>query len=281
MPKFETPQPISVLLDLYAGFVQIVASNRTDTVVDVRPSDPADSSDVEAAQKTRVDYADGVLTVRGPKRTFDFSKKTRSVDVVVELPTGSKVDADVTAGSTRTSGVLGETDIDMSAGHVHVDRTGPLRVHTGAGQVDVGAVTGDAKVKTGSGSLRVGAVTGCLTVKNSNGNTEVGTVGGELRVRAASGDITVERAEGALEAKSAMGAITVGQVVRDTATLNTAMGGIEVGIADGSAAWLEVHTGFGRVTSSLESSDGPGDSAETVKVMAHTSFGDITVRRAP
>ena len=280
MPKFETPEPISVLLDIYSGYVQIIASDRTDTAVDVRPSDPSDSSDVEAAQKTRVDFADGTLMVRGPKRTFDFSKKTRSIDVVIELPTGSKVDADVTAGSTRTTGVLGETEVDMSAGNIHLDRTGPLKVDTGAGQVRVGAVTGDAEVKTGSGSIRVGAVAGSLTVKNSNGNTDIGTVEGELRVRAANGDITAERVGALLEARSAMGSITVGEIVRDTATLNTAMGSIEVGIAQGTAAWLDVKTGFGRVNSALDGSDGPGNSTETVKVTAHTSFGDITVRRA-
>ncbi|MEU7481831.1 DUF4097 family beta strand repeat-containing protein [Lentzea sp. NPDC042327] len=280
MPSYDTPEPISVLLDIYAGHVEVRASDRTTTSVEIRPSDPRDTSDVEAAQKTRVDFADGTLTVRGQKRTFDFSKKTRSVDVVIELPTGSKADLDVTAGGIRTSGVLGETGADMSAGHVHVDRTGKLKVDTGAGQVTVGAVNGDADVKSGSGSIRVGAVTGSLTVKNSNGNTEIGTVGGELRARAANGDITAERVGALLDAKTAMGSVTVGEVVRDTATLSTAMGSIELGIAQGTAAWLDVKTGFGRVTNTLDGSDGPGDSTQTVEVHASTSFGDITIRRA-
>jgi DUF4097 and DUF4098 domain-containing protein YvlB len=280
MPSYETPEPISVLLDLYAGYVEIRASDRTTTSVEVRPSDPRDPSDAEAAQKTRVDYSDGTLVVRGPKRTFDFSKKTRSVDVVIELPTGSKVDLDVTAGGIRTSGVLGETEADMSAGHVHVDRTGRLKVDTGAGQVTVGAVNGDADVKSGSGGIRVGTVHGSLTVKNSNGNTDIGAVEGELRARAANGDITAERVGALLDAKTAMGSITVGEVVRDVATLSTAMGSIELGIAHGTAAWLDVKTGFGRVTNSLEGSDGPGNSTQTIKVTANTSFGDITIRRA-
>jgi DUF4097 and DUF4098 domain-containing protein YvlB len=280
MPSYETPEPISVLLDVYAGYVQIVASDRTDTTVEVRPSDPSDSSDVEAAQKTRVDYADGTLMVRGPKRTFDFSRKTRSIDIVIELPTGSKVDADVTAGSTRTTGVLGVTEVDMSAGNIHLDRTGPLKADTGAGQVNIGAVTGNAEVRTGSGHIRVGSVDGSLVVKNSNGHIEVGTVEGELRARSANGDINVERVGALVEAKTAMGSISVGEVVRDTVTLSTAMGGVEVGIARGTAAWIDAKTSFGRVTNTLDGSDGPGDSAETVKVTAHTSFGDITVRRA-
>ncbi|MFS8099321.1 hypothetical protein LFM09_19530 [Lentzea alba] len=280
MPSYDTPEPISVLLDIYAGHVQIVATDRTTTAVDVRPSDSSDSSDVEAARKTSVDYADGTLMVRGPKRTFDFSKKTRSVDVLIELPTGSKVDLDVTAGSTRTSGALGETEVDMSAGNIHVDRAGSLKADTGAGAVKVGAVTGNAEVKTGSGHLRVGRVDGTLVIKNSNGHIEVGTVDGALRARSANGDIRVERAGALVEARTAMGAIEVGEVVRDTVTLNTAMGGIEVGIAQGTAAWIDAKTSFGRVSNTLEGSDGPGGSAETVKVTAHTSFGDISVRRA-
>lgn len=280
MPSYDTPEPISVLLDVYAGHVQIVATDRTTTAVDVRPSDSSDSSDVEAAKKTTVDYADGTLMVRGPKRTFDFSRKTRSVDIVIELPTGSTVDADVTAGSTRTTGVLGVTEVDMSAGNIHLDRTGPLKADTGAGQVKIGAVTGNAEVKTGSGHIRVGTVHGSLVVKNSNGHIDVGTVEGDLRARSANGDINVERAGALVEARTAMGSIEVAEVVRDTVTLNTAMGGIEVGIAQGTAAWIDAKTAFGRVTNTLDGSDGPGSAAQTVKVTAHTSFGDITVRRA-
>ncbi|MFD9704877.1 DUF4097 domain-containing protein [Lentzea sp. NPDC059081] len=280
MPSYDTPEPISVLLDIYAGHVQVVASDRVTTTVDVRPSDSSDSSDAEAAKKTTVDYTDGTLMVRGPKRTFDFSRKTRSVDIVIELPTGSKVDLDVTAGSIRTSGVLGATEADLSAGNIHVDRTGALRADTGAGQVKIGAVTGNAEVKTGSGHIRVGTVDGSLVVKNSNGHIDVGTVEGDLRARSANGDIHVERAGALVEARTAMGSIEVGEVVRDEVTLNTAMGGIELGIAQGTAAWIDAKTSFGRVTNTLDGSDGPGNAARTVKVTAHTSFGDIAVRRA-
>ena len=41
MPTFETPQPIAVTVDVFLGHVEIIASDRTDTVVEVRPSDPA------------------------------------------------------------------------------------------------------------------------------------------------------------------------------------------------------------------------------------------------
>nr|BFE75696.1 hypothetical protein GCM10020092_089970 [Actinoplanes digitatis] len=99
MPTFDTPEPISVTLELGVGDVRIAASDRADTVVEVRPTDLSDESDVAAAQQVRVDYANGTLRVTGPKaRAFDFSRKTRSVDVSIELPSGSRVSAEMQVG---------------------------------------------------------------------------------------------------------------------------------------------------------------------------------------
>jgi len=57
MPTFDTPEPISVTVEIGVGDIRIVASDRTDTVVEVRPSDEAKKSDVTAAEQTRVEYA--------------------------------------------------------------------------------------------------------------------------------------------------------------------------------------------------------------------------------
>src|SRR3712207_3088436 len=103
MPVFTTPDPISVTIDLSVGDVRIAASDRTDTVVEVRPSNAADDSDVQAARQTRVEFADGALSVRGP-RNFDLSRKSRSVAVLVELPTGSAVRGDMAAGNVASTG---------------------------------------------------------------------------------------------------------------------------------------------------------------------------------
>jgi DUF4097 and DUF4098 domain-containing protein YvlB len=280
MPVFETPGSINVTLDLSVGYVRIAASDRADTVVDVRPSDEAEDSDVEAARQVRVDCAGGELRVIGPKRTFDFSRKLRSVDVTIELPTGSRVDARVQMGDLRTAGRLGETRLKTSAGNVSVERTGALRLETAAGHVTVGAVTGDASISTGTGRVQVGEVQGTAAVKNSNGATVIGAVTGDVRVRAANGDIEIERADAGVDAKTSNGDVRLGQVARGSVVLETGMGGLEVGIAEGTAAWLEAKTGFGHVLNQLENSAGPDDAVETVQVHARTSFGDITVHRS-
>ena len=53
MPTFDTPEPISVTVELGVGDLRIVASDRADTMVEVRPSDAAKKADVAAAALER------------------------------------------------------------------------------------------------------------------------------------------------------------------------------------------------------------------------------------
>ena len=64
MRTFDTPEPITVTVELGHGDLRIVASERTDTSVDVRPSNSSRKGDVAAAQQTRVEYSGGRLTIR-------------------------------------------------------------------------------------------------------------------------------------------------------------------------------------------------------------------------
>ncbi|MFI9380827.1 DUF4097 family beta strand repeat-containing protein [Kutzneria sp. NPDC052558] len=281
MPTFDTPEPISVTVDLSVGSVRIAASDRADTVVDVQPSSLSDESDVDAAGKVRVDYANGVLTIVGPKpRMFDFSRKTRSVEVSIELPSGSRLHGETAVGDLYATGRLGDVEFKSSAGNAQVERAGALRLTTSAGHLGAERAGGNTEISTSSGKVRIGDVDGTLTVKNSNGETEIGAVTGDVRVRSANGDISVERAGASVDAKTANGSVRVGEVARGLATLSTSMGDLKIGIAAGTAAWLEVNTGFGQVHNQLASADRPEDSDETVKVQGHTAFGSITIHRA-
>ena len=281
MPNFQTPEPISVTIELGVGNVRITASDRADTTVDVRPSDTSDESDVQAAQRIRVDYANGVLQVTGPKaRAFDFSRKTRSVDVSIELPSGSLVSGDMQLGDLNGTGRIGECRFKTSAGNVRLERTGPLRVDTGAGHVTAGGVAGNVEIHTGSGKVRVGEVEGTAVVKSSNGDITIDAVAGDVRARTANGEISIERAGAGVDAKTSNGSIRLGEVVRGSVALGTAAGDLDIGIADGTAAWLEVNTGFGHVHNLLTNAVRPDEADETVEVRGRTSYGDITIHRS-
>ncbi|WP_433824671.1 DUF4097 family beta strand repeat-containing protein [Actinoplanes sp. CA-015351] len=279
MPIFDTPEPISVTVDLSVGYVSIAASDRTDTVVEVRPSNEADDSDVQAAQQVRVDLSTGTLRVTGPKRAFDFSHRSKSVTVSIELPAGSRVAAEVQLGDLRATGQLGESRLKTSAGHVSVERTGALRIRTAAGDVTAATIAGDADIATGTGRITVGEIDGNALIKNSNGDTTVDAVTGTVRVRAANGDITVRQAGAGADAKSSNGSVRLGSVARGSVVLETALGNLDVGIASGTAAWLDVNTSFGRVRNLLENAPGPDETDETVEVRGRTTYGDITIHR--
>lgn len=279
MPSFATPEPITLDVDVIAGRVLITATDREDTVVEVEPADPDNGKDVTAAQGTAVDFAAGRLTVKTPRSRGIFGK-TGSVDVVVRLPAGSHVVAHGSLADFRAEGTLGECRFKTSAGHIRLQDTAALKASTAHGDVAVERVTGRAELSTGSGELRVDLLDGSGTVKNSNGATRIGEVTGDVRAGAANGDILVGRAGGDVHAKTANGRIRVDEAVRGSVVMETSAGEVEIGIPEGTAAWLDVRSIAGRVRNELTGADAPGDGEERVEVRARTSLGDIVIHRA-
>jgi DUF4097 and DUF4098 domain-containing protein YvlB len=280
MPFFATPEPITATIDVSLADVRIVAGDRAETTVEVEPADPADTEDVKAAAKTRVEFADGQLLVKGPKYTTKLWGKGGALHVSIELPAGSRVKTTAAMGDVRVSGRLGQSRIKTSVGNIHLDEVAQLEAKSSTGDVTVERVTGHAEVGTASGELRIREIDGTAELKNSNGETRVGEVTGDLRVSTANGDIVVDHAHASVHAKTAAGDIRIGEVIRDTVVLETAVGEIEVGIREGSAAWLELNSLTGTVHNTLTPSDGPGGTTETVQIKAHTYTGDVIIRRA-
>jgi DUF4097 and DUF4098 domain-containing protein YvlB len=283
MPTFDTPQPISVTVELGVGDLRVVASDRTDTTVEVRPSDPAKKADVTAAEQTRVEYAAGRLLIKAPKggwRRYTPRGGGESIDVQIDLPAGSHLRADAGVGAVRCRGRLGECRLQTGAGDIQVDQAGPVQLKTGAGDLTVEHAAGDAELTTGSGALRIDRVDGSAVVKNSNGDTWIGSVTGDLQVNAANGRISVDRARAAVAAKTANGDIRLGEVARGEVLAQTAFGKVDIGVLDGVAAWLDLTTKFGNVANDLDAAERPGPGEDAVEVRACTSYGDITVHRS-
>jgi hypothetical protein len=281
MPTFDTPEPITVTVELCVADLRIVASERADTAVEVRPSHAERKGDVAAAEQTRVEYADGRLLIRAPKgwRRSALLGGRESIDVAIELPTGSRLRGDAAVAALRGIGRLGECHFKISAGSIDIADVGPVQLRTSAGDITLGRVAGDAELATSSGALRVESIDGTAVVKNSNGDTRIGEISGDLRVSGANGDIVVDRARAAVVAKTANGDVRVGEVSVGAIQAETARGRIDIGVADGVAAWLDLQTSFGTVQNNLDAAAPPAAGEDTVQVRARTAFGDITVRR--
>jgi Putative adhesin len=281
MPAFDTPEPISVAIDLVVGDARITASDREDTVVEIRPSDGSHEPDARAAEQTRVEYTAGTLLVKAPKqRALGLFGKVGSIDVTIELPAGSRVQGDAAVAAFRCVGRLGECRVKTATGDIQFDHTGPLDLNTGAGAIAVDRVVGHAEISTGAGRVRLREIDGTAVIKNSNGDSWVGEIAGDLRVNAANGDISVDHADAGITARTANGDVRIGEVTRGSASLKTGFGEIEIGIHAGTAAQLDVYTQFGRVHNHLDTADSPEPSDEIVEVRARTTYGDIVIRRS-
>ncbi len=279
MPTFDTPEPISATIHLAIGEVRISAADRSATVVEVQPSDASDEDDRKAAELTRVEYANEQLLVKAPKLRSWLSRSGGSIDVTIELPAGSHVHGTLGLGDFHCDGRLGDCQIKTGLGRIELDRADTLNLKTGAGDISVDRATGRAEVTAGSGDVRLRELDSSAVIKNSNGDTWVGVAAGDLRLHAANGSISVDLARASVAAKSANGDVRFGEVVRGSVVLETKIGDLEVGIREGTAAWLDVNSQFGHVHNALDAAEAPEPSAETVEVRARTSVGEVVIRR--
>lgn len=282
MPTFDTPEPISVSLELGVGDVRISATDRADTVVVIRPTDAAKKSDVTAAEQTLVEYAGGRLLIKAPKgwRQWTFRGGDESIDVEIALPAGSHVRGGGGIAALHGTGRLGECHYQTGLGDIHLEQAIPAQIKTGIGDISVARALGDAELTTGSGAVQIGSIEGRAVIKNSNGDTWIGEITGDLRVNAANGKVSVDQAHAGVVAKTANGDIRLSEVARGEIVTQTALGKLDIGVRDGVSAWLDLNTGHGHVHSSLEATDRPGPGVATVEVRARSSYGDISIHRS-
>ncbi|GAA1289943.1 DUF4097 family beta strand repeat-containing protein [Pseudonocardia aurantiaca] len=287
MPTFETPEPISVTIDLPVGEARIVASDRADTVVEIRPGDGGDESAVAA---TRVEMVNRQLLIKGAALRGWGAKwglgflglgwSGAAAEVEIALPSGSRVHGETSFGGFQAEGRLGECRLRTDYGDIRLGHTGSVDLRTSSGEIVVDRVDGHAEISTSSGDIRVRDVDGTAVISNEHGEIHVGHITGDLRLSGSHGDMDVDRAAAGVEARTAYGNVRIGQVTRGVTTLTTTSGELEVGVRHGTAAWLDVSSSTGELHNHLEARDDPDGFAETVEIHARTRDGDIVLRRA-
>jgi hypothetical protein len=278
MTTFDTPGPITVAIDVQVGRIRLTASDQTETTVEVAPSDPTRRIDVQAAQETQTSFADGRLAVFGPRGRRRL-RSGGSVEVSIALPTGSQVAGHGEVSTWRGTGALAECQVETSVGDIELESTGMLALRTSSGDVRVDRVAGSAKVTTGSGAISLGTVTGPATIKNSNGDTRLGAMSDDVQISAANGWIRLDRCEANVVAKTANGGVRIGSARSGRVVAESGNGSLDIGIAEGTAAWLDLRTGYGQLRNELEVTQRPDSGEATVEVRGRTGYGDITVRR--
>ncbi|MEU6192625.1 DUF4097 family beta strand repeat-containing protein [Streptomyces sp. NPDC047061] len=179
MQKFDTPAPISAVLDIPAGRVQLIAADRADTTVEVLAADPSKSRDIKTAEQTTVTYADGVLRVTAPASGNQLFGPSGSLEVTVRLPAGSGVEARTAAAELRGVGRLGDIAFEGAYRQIKIDEAASLRLTATDGDVEVGRLGGPAEISTARGDIRIGeAGRGTVVLRTQDGDISVTAAGG-------------------------------------------------------------------------------------------------------
>ncbi|MFE3114070.1 DUF4097 family beta strand repeat-containing protein [Kitasatospora indigofera] len=193
MLKFDTPAPLTAILDIPAGRIRLIAADRTDTTVEVLPADPVKNRDVKAAGQVTVTLTDGVLHIEAAPPKNRIVGNSGAVEVTVQLPAGSHVRAKTAAGELRGVGRLGDVTFEGAQGTVKLDETAGAHLTLQAGDLTLHRLTGPARISTQQGHITI---------------TEA--VRGTVELRTQAGDITIGAARGvsaALDAGTSSGRI--------------------------------------------------------------------------
>ncbi|MFF3113847.1 DUF4097 family beta strand repeat-containing protein [Kitasatospora sp. NPDC057904] len=179
MQTFATPAPVAAVLDVPAGRIRLIAADRAETTVEVRPADAAKGRDVKAAERIEVGYADGVLRIAAREAESRMLGNSGSVEVTVHLPSGSRVEVKAADAELRGVGRLGEVAFEGARATVELDEVAEARLTVQAGDITVGRLNGPATVTAQQGDIRVGeAVRGEVVLETQSGEISVGAARG-------------------------------------------------------------------------------------------------------
>lgn len=256
MPVFATPEPITLRADVTAGRIEVTASDRDDTSVEVRP---VKQSDADYVSEVLVEFDDGTLTIKTPDTRG--LRRVPSIEVVVGLPSGSRLSASSASADITASGTLQDVEAKSASGDVSIERAADVRIKTASGDVDCDVIDGSATITSASGTVNLSVVHGALQLTTTSGDAVIHEAGHDVSAKSASGDLDIRL-------------IRQGKLAA-----NSASGDVHVAVAHGVPVWLEVSSLSGKVRSQLERGQEPGEGEDTVEINARTISGDITITR--
>jgi len=264
MYEFDRSDPVTVVLRAHSGSVDIVAEERGTIEVDVQPGDGSDAG-LDAVRNTRVVLEDDTLLVQANGTDNRIWRRWPRLRITIKVPAGSAL-----AGKSASA--------DVSA----TGQYSTVQLNVASAAVTLGDTTGDVTLDTASGDLTIGRVGGALRLKSASGALNVGDVTGDVTVGTASGRIRVRSVGGSVRASTASGGVEIGSLRRGQAVIKTASGDVQVGVAPGSAVWMDLNSASGRSISDLTATGDtpPADGPVELELRVRTASGNIRVHRA-
>jgi DUF4097 and DUF4098 domain-containing protein YvlB len=273
--RFPTPTPPRLTIEFRSGSVVIRTDEVDETTVELRGRRD-DEATRQLIAETTIEQRGDEIVVLLPKRSGGIFGRSLELHLTVTAPRSTALAIETGSADVTAHGDFGVSSITAGSGDVTVGHIAEsARLRSGSGDIRVEKIDGDVDVTTGSGDVHLGAVTGSVSAQTGSGDVRLGSGGAVLDVKTGSGDIAVGDAPDQISAKTGSGDVNIDSVRRGDVRARTASGDIRAGVRTGTAAWLDVRTISGRVSSDLDASDEPGGDEDRVRLRLETVSGDI------
>jgi hypothetical protein len=257
---FDTPRPISLVVDQVSGRLEIETSSLGSTEVRITALHPDADGAADYASRARVELDGDTLQIQLPHANA-LRRKHPQVRTQVTLPHNSGVELRTAATTMTTDGPLGDVSVKSASGSITVDHARDVTVRTAAGDVEVGQATGRVSVRSASSRVSVGRANG-LEVKGAASEVHAVRLTGDVTIQTATGNIRVD----------ALGA--------GTAKIEGKLVNLEIGVVAGTDVHLDLSTGVGVVDCELEPLDAEPVGGGQLRLRASSATGRVRVYRS-
>jgi DUF4097 and DUF4098 domain-containing protein YvlB len=265
VPTYQTPEPVTLIVRIPTGRIEITTEDALETTVNVRRVNGRGGPGPEdVVVDFRPSQRSGQLMVVAERGHKSWFGKDAAYHVTIRTPHGADV-----------QGVSGSADFRG------VGRFGTIEVRSASGDVWFDDVAGGTRVKSASGDLRLGSTDGPVNVNTTSGDAEIRKAGDEVNAALVSGDLKVGEAGGDVKGRSVSGDLRIESFDRGRAELSSVSGDVQVGVLPDRRVWMDLVSGSGDTSCDLDVGSGEGSGAPDVRIEAKSVSGDIRVRRAP
>jgi DUF4097 and DUF4098 domain-containing protein YvlB len=279
MHTFSTPGPTNLRVELGAGECQIRAEQTDTTTVELVPTHD-DGQAQELVDRATVEQRGDQIVVLVPKAKGSLFGRKGEVTATIVVPTSTAIDVELGSADLDAHGTLGRAKVSTGSGEVSLDQVADATVKTGSGDIRITTAAGSVSTKSGSAETEIGRITGGFDFLSGSGDIDVDDVEGPVRGKAGSADVKLGRAGNGVDILIGSGDLQIGRVEQGKIAAKSGSGDVSVGVANGTAAYLDIVTGSGETTSSLDASEAPSDGELTVELNIRTGSGDVVLQRA-
>lgn len=257
--EFTVAGPIDVTVQNLRGTLTLRAEHGTAARVELSPRGDAARA---LAERMRVRCEDGRLRVDAPADEAQrlgggLSGLFRST-ADAGSPLSDRIAESVRSVVRSAEGLSGQLDVTVV---VPVGSRAVL--DDGAGEITVHGLLSRLEARTGAGDIRV--------ERTAEERTRLSSGTGDLLVAEQSGEATLTTGAGDVRVRRAL----AGRL-----TARSGLGDVEISVVPGTAAKLDLATGFGERDVRLTPTEGAGAAERTVEIEARTGKGDVRVMRA-